>query len=447
MVRFLNRRVILPLSDLIQDLRISESLDFLSESQFWQYDRLIDYQNNRLKKLLEFVYENVPFYKNWFNTQSIRPSDIRGISDLYLLPIITKSEIRNNPELFLPRQRQNKKSIKLCSSGSTGEPFSYFISGEAFSLKYAAALRGWSWMGYELGDSYAKLSQNKRNSLLKKVQDVVNRCLYIYIPDLSKQSLLNTIEILKKNQPEYLRCYPDPLYFAAKIMQERNQKLSGIKAINTTGNILTPEARNLIEESFGCPVFDSYSCEGSALFYEGPTRESYLGSMEYAVTEIIDNNNQQVVDKGKGFHITTDLHNYAMPLIRYNTQDLIEKTGNKSSCGRSLFSINKVIGRENDILVTPSGNHLIVHLFTIYFEYFPSVLQFQIEQTGTHEFIFRFVVDKSFNNEIISEIHKYWQDFLGINVHLSIEIHDSIPLLYSGKRRFLIRNPEIKLGI
>lgn len=443
----INKNILLPASDLITGLTISSKLNFLLESQYWTENELNTYQNIQLHNLIMYASEFVPFYRNWFRQKGMDPRRIQNKEDLHLLPVITKNEIRANKQLYISEGPETKNRVRINSSGSTGEPFEYFLSHEAYSMKYAAALRGWTWMGYEPGDYYAKLSQNRRTSFLKKIQDFMNRSLYIYIPDLSRDILINAIDIIIKKKPEYLRCYPDPLYFMAKILQDRNQKLSGIKAINTTGNILTPEARNLIEESFGCPVFDSYSCEGSALFYEGPTRESYLGSMEYAITEIVDENYNSIGIRGSGLHVTTDLHNYAMPLIRYNTQDLVEKTGNISSCGRSLFSINKVIGRENDILVTPSGNHLIVHLFTIYFEYFPSVLQFQIEQTGTHEFIFRFVVDNSFTNEIKSEIYKYWKDILGRNVHLSIEIHDSIPLLYSGKRRFLIRNPEIKLGI
>jgi phenylacetate-CoA ligase len=312
-------------------------------------------------------------------------------------------------------------------------------------MKYAAALRGWTWMGYQLGDPYAKLSQNKRSSGLKKLQDFINRSSYIFIPDLSRDSLRKIIKLLLKQKPLFLRCYPDPLYFIAKILKEENSKLHGIKALNTTGNILSTEARNLIEKSFNCPVFDSYSCEGGALFYEGPDRDAYLGSMEYAITEVLDHNYTEVNPGQTGLHITTDLHNFAMPLIRYNTRDLVEKSSSQTSSGMQLYRLNKIIGRENDILITPSGNLLIVHLFTIYFEYFDSILQFQIEQIQSHEFVFRLVVKDSFNSDIKNQIFTYWQNFLGKNVILRIEIHENIPVLYSGKRRFLIRNPEIKL--
>ena len=447
MIHFINEKIILPLNDALQGLSISEKFSFLLKSQYWTRDELISYQEMRLQDLIRHAYENVPFYKEWFRSQGLKPENIKHLEDLHKLPVLSKTEIRKNPGIFISNKLDRKKSIRLNSSGSTGEPFEYFLSRSAYSMKYAAALRGWTWMGYRLGDLYAKLSQNKRLSGLKKIQDIINRSFYIYMPDLSDQSLQNIIKSLEKEKPLFVRCYPDPLLFIAEVLRNNNKTFKGIKAISTTGNILTPEARRIIEERFDCPVFDSYSCEGSALFYEGPNRDNYLGSMEYAVTEVLDNNLIEVKPGETGMHITTDLHNFAMPLIRYNTQDLVEKSSSESFCGRQLFGLSKIIGRDNDVLITPSGNKLIVHLFTIYFEYFDSIRQFQIEQTQSHVFIFRLVVDVTFNSDIKNQILNYWQNFLGKDVKLSIEIHENIPLLYSGKRRFLIRNPEIKLVI
>ncbi|MBK7626713.1 MAG: hypothetical protein IPJ16_05850 [Bacteroidales bacterium] len=150
-----------------------------------------------------------------------------------------------------------------------------------------------------------------------------------------------------------------------------------------------------------------------AVFFEGPTRENYLGSMEYAVTEVINSSGTECKSGESGMHITTDLWNYAMPLIRYNTQDLVLKSESVSSCGRKLTGLSKILGQDNDILITPSGNLLIVHLFTIYFEYFDSILQFQIEQISKDEFIFRLVVKDTYTDETESQIIKYWQSFLG----------------------------------
>jgi phenylacetate-CoA ligase len=445
MLHFVNEKIILPLYDLLQGFSISEKLTFLFQSQYWTKEQIISYQEKRLQELIRYVYSNVPFYNKWFKDQKLNPQDVKQLEDLCKLPIISKTEIRQNFHSFKSVNLDEKGVVRMNSSGSTGEPFEYFLSNDAYSMRYAAALRGWYWMGYRLGDYYAKLSQNRRSSTLKKIQDFINRCLYIYMPDLSQPSIKSIIQRIEKVRPEYVRCYPDPLMLIAKTLRNEDRYLRGIKAINSTGNILTPEDRAIIEERFSCPVFDSYSCEGGSLFYEGPTRDNYLGSSEYAITEILNNEGIEVNPGETGMHVTTDLWNYAMPFIRYNTQDMVVKSDNVSSCGRQLTGIDKIIGRDNDILVTPSGNLLIVHLFTIYFEYFNSIKQFQIEQLKPDEFIFRLVVENSFTSRIRSEIYDYWQKYLGYEVKLIIEIHDNIPLLYSGKRRFLIRSNEINL--
>jgi phenylacetate-CoA ligase len=406
---------------------------------------LQNYQDEKLHELVHHVFNHVPYYSKWFKLHNLKPDDIKTRADLNKLPIVTKHELRKNPELFRAQIVNTKKQMRMCSSGSTGEPFEYYISRNAYSMRYAAALRGWTWMGYRLGDHYAKLSQNDRTSKIKKLQDMVNHCSYIFIPDLSRYSLNKILKTIENTKPLFIRCYPDPLFFMAKILKENNKILKGIRAINSTGNILTNEAKEYIEERFGCPVYDSYSCEGSALFYEGPYRDNYLGSMEYAITEVLDTGLNEIKAGEPGMHITTDLHNYAMPMIRYNTQDLVEQSTVQSSCGRKLFGLRIIIGRDNDILITPTGSLLIVHIFTIYFEYFESIKRFQIEQTQADEFIFRLVVNESFNMEIQNQIFSYWQEKLGKKVKLTIEILDDISFQRSGKRRFLIRNPEIDL--
>jgi phenylacetate-CoA ligase len=443
--KHINKRIMLPLSDLINGTEIAARLCFLEKSQSWSRNELEAYQDERLRYMIKYACQNIPFYNETFRELHLTPSDIQTRADLDKLPVITKDTVRRTGiERFLDQSSDRKHWISFYSSGSTGEPFQYYLSRESFSMKYASAIRGWSWMGFSLGDSYAKLSQNERKGWNKKLQDKVNRCSYYFIPDLRPTTLLQVIQRLQNDKPSFLRCYPDPLYFMAQQMRDEGIRFQWVKAINTTGNILTPEARNLIENQFGCKLYDSYSCEGSAMYFQADGFEGYLGSMESAITEVIDQDGHAVEEGGTGLHITTELWNTAMPFIRYNTQDLVilsAGTGNHS--GRQLFALDRIVGRDNDVLIAPDGNRLIVHLFTIYFEYFNSIRQFQVEQTTSDEFIFRLVVDSTFTKEIEKKIHDYWVRFLNGKANVIIEIHKQIPLCYSGKRRFLIRNKSI----
>jgi len=440
---WLEENIILSANDLFSGKSISGSLHFLLESQKWTAEELETYQEEHLQILVRHAYENVPFYHDLFQKNHLVPSDIIVIADLHKIPVISKNDLRKHPQdYYLARNISTKKCIHLNSSGSTGAPFGYFITPEAYSLSYACAIRGWYWMGYRLGDTYAKLSQNPRSGYYKKIQDLVTRSQYIFIKDLTPENMTDVIQRLNQSQPEFLRCYPDPLLFLSGLINEGNSIKYSPKAINTTGNILTSDTRKKIEKAFGSPVFDSYSCEASAQFFEDPERKAYRASMEYAITEVLDNNDSPATP---GRHITTDLWNLAMPFIRYDTQDIIERAEESHNSGIHLASFRQIKGRNSDILITPSGKFLIVHTFTIFFEYFAEIVQFQVVQSRLDKVTILLVVNDRYNKGTEAAIAEGLDDLIGKDVKIEIRTVAEIPLLPSGKRKFIIRDESIKL--
>jgi phenylacetate-CoA ligase len=317
-------------------------------------------------------------------------------------------------------------------------------------MNTAAKLRGWYWMGYRLGDKFVKLSQNPRKKTEKKIQDLINRDRYLYVQQLTNENFERIFEKLRLYQPKIIRGYPDPLMFLAEFSKKNGITELTPRAINTTGNILYPEARDLIERQFKCKIFDSYNSEAGAVAFECETHSFYHLAMEYAITEII-HDGKETEPNQKGKLITTDLLNYAMPFIRYDTQDIVTKGSANCRCGRKLETITRIEGRDNDILVTPSGKYLIVHNFTGYFQRsdtpaYGRVDQFQVIQKNKDHIEINLVKGIGFNEEIREKILGYWQEYIGKDVHVEVNVVEQIPLTVSGKRRFLIRNPEIPLN-
>jgi phenylacetate-CoA ligase len=443
---YITEKIILPLSDIALGQSVSKHFKFLQKSQWWSESELKEYQNEKLRALIKHAYENVPYYTELFDSLNLTPSDINTTDDLVKLPILTKEIVRENFKngKIIAKNIPTKKMILTGSSGSTGEPLQYYITKDAYSMNIVSNLRGWYWMGYRLGDSYAKLSQNPRNSNTKKIQDKINNCYYLLVQQLTDENFSKIVKDIQNYKPKFVRGYPDPLLFLANYINKNNICLPSIFAVNTTGNILFPENRKIIENTFKCKVFDSYSCEGGANVFECETHKCYHSSMEYAITEIISNGHE--VNSGeKGRVITTDLINYAVPFIRYDTQDYVTKSKEKCSCGRNLLPIEKIDGRDSDILITPKGKYLIVHNFTGYFEWIDSVEQFQIRQDKIDEFDIILIVNSKYTHEIERKIFKYWEEYINENVKIEINVVDDIPLTKSGKRRFLIRNKDIKL--
>ena len=444
----LTKNFILPLNDTILGYNISKNLSFLLKSQYWTKEELEAFQNKQLKKLISHSYTNVQYYRELFDSLNLKPHDIQTKADLHKLPILTKDIIRKNIKngKIIAKNIPEKQMIYSSSSGSTGEPLQYFRTKESHSFAYACGIRAWYWMGYRLGDKYVKLSQNPRNRTIKKLQDKVNNTKYLFSQQLTDENFEKIIEKINMYQPKVIRGYPDPMTFLANYIKKKNVRIFSPEVINTTGNILYKEARELIEKQFGCRIFDSYNCEGGANVSECETHNCYHSSMEYAFTEIISNS-VEVNNGERGRLITTDLHNYATPFLRYDTQDYVVKAKGKCSCGRELLAIEKIDGRDSDILVTPKGKFLILHNFTGYFEWVDSVDHFQVRQEKTDEFHLFLKVNSRFTKEIEKEIKEYWEEYINEDVEIKIFVVDDIYFTSSGKRRFLIRNNAIKLNL
>jgi phenylacetate-CoA ligase len=445
----ISEKIILPLSDLITGKSIYKSLMFLEKSQYWSREQIDEYQNNRLRKLIQHSYENVPFYRELFMDLRIKPIDIQTKEDLKKIPIITKEDLKKSKGKHLATNIDKKDIVFSSSSGSTGEPFQFYKTKSSNSFTTAAALRGWYWMEYQLGDSYTKVSMNPRASLIKKVQDYINNSLYLSSTQLTGVEFSRIAESIIKFNPKYIRCYPVPLYFLAQQFEQIYGKYQGqsLLAINTTGSTLSDKVRLKVEEVFGVKIFDSYSCEGGAMFFECPTHKHYHPSEEYAIQEYLEDSYTLSDPERPLRHITTDLHNFASPFIRYDTQDYIVLGDQEPcSCGRHFQNIKKIKGRDSDVLVTSSGKYLIVENFVAYFEWITEVDQIQIIQNKLDEIIIKMIVNKYFTENTLKKVKEYWQNYIGSDVKVVIDIVDEIMLTPTGKRRTVIRNPEIKLN-
>jgi len=438
----LTEKIILPLSDIALGQSVSKHFKFLQKSQYWSEFELKEYQNKKLRALINHSYNNVPYYTELFDSLNLKPSDIKTTDDLKKLPILTKEIVRENFKngKLIARNIPKNKRVLSGSSGSTGEPLQYYITKDAYSFNIAANLRGWYWMGYRLGDSYAKLSQNPRNGIKKKSQDWINNCYYTVSQSLSKEDVRDIVSLLLKNNVNFLRGYPSTLFILANHIEKNNIKgFTKLRAINTTGEILFPYMRKKIEKIFNCKIFDSYSGEGGAVAFECDTHSKYHLAGEYAFTEFIKPKNYSI-ENNKGEIVSTDFWNYAVPFIRYNSKDVAVRSEISCDCNRCLPIISSIEGRDVDILVTPSGKNLIVHYFTGYFEWVTSVSQFQIVQESANKIILKIVPNDGFNKKENNKIFNDISNYIGDDVNFSIEMVKNIPVNpKNGKRKFVLK--------
>ena len=438
----LYEKLILPTADIATGQTISKFHNFLMKSQWWSLDKLQNFQLAKLKQLIHHSYNTVPYYRNLFDQINLSPTDISTLNDLQKIPLLTKETIqRQGFDKFVSNKFRLKKIIKKSSSGSTGQPLKYFTTKEAYSVNIAANLRGWYWMGFRLGDKFLKIDNSPRNTL-KKIQDSITRNKCISFTHYNPKILDSILYKLQTYNPKIVRAYPSLLSLVISHAKEKNYNFKRVQAINTTGNVLHNDLREQIQNLFQCLIFDSYSCEGGANAFECETHECYHSAMEYAITEIVDRNfdNQNL-----GRAITTDLWNYAMPFIRYDSQDYIEIKNSMCSCGRNLLAINKIHGRDTDILISVSGKRVSPHTISIFFKSLEGVNQFKVVQNKVDEFHIFLKADTISLPKAKKSISQFWDDNFGKNSKILFEVVKDIPFTQSGKSRYIIRSKDIVL--
>lgn len=426
---FLHEQIILPLSDLIKGERTYRYLKVLREAEQWTPEQLHEYQQQRLRQLLVHSAAEVPFYRDWFADQKLSA----GTANLKDLPIVNKAIMRQEGiERFTAENFPVKERLYSRSSGSTGEPFSFFETKESYSVNMAAKLRTWYQAGYRLGDRYMKIANGARHGKLKTLQDRVNNCIYVPFYSMDDIVLESILKLIERKRPTFIRSYPVPLYLLA---QYRNSHISQYhhcpKHVFTTGSTLPETYRNEIERAFGCDVIDSYSCEGTPNTYETTVHDGYHVCGYYGIIEVLDDNGQPVVD-GIGRVVSTDLFNFAHPFIRYDTQDLVEVHDGR---------IQRIMGRECESLIDGGGHRYTVHNFVGFFqeENRPtkqSVEAYQVVKHRDGGITFRLVVNNTYTPAIEQYIIDHWHNLLQVPVKVSVV--DELPLMHNNKRLTIV---------
>lgn len=425
---FIHEHIILPLSDLLRGEQVYRQLRLIREAEKWTPSQLAAFQEERLRKVMATAASEVPFYRDWFSSHGLDPRTVT----LEQLPIVSKGIMRQEGiERFTVEQFPVNKRIEARSSGSTGEPFSYYISRHAYSVNTAVKLHTWYQAGYRLGDRYMKIANGARHGRLKKVQDRVNNCVYVPFYSMSDDALRSILELIERTRPTIVRSYPVPLFLLAQYRNSHPGFAFCPRHIMTTGSTLPAAYRAEIERAFGCDVIDSYSCEGTPDTYETVAHDGYYVCGYYGVIEVLDDEGKPVSD-GIGRVVSTDLWNLAHPFIRYDTQDLVEVRGGR---------IQRIMGRECESIVMAGGQRYTVHNFVGFFQEDDrptrrSVVAYQVVRRRDGGITFRLVVNKQYNADIERYIIDFWQQQLGVPV--SVELVDEIPLMHNNKRLTIV---------
>jgi len=172
-----------------------------------------------------------------------------------------------------------------------------------------------------------------------------------------RDSAQSQLHWLQQQQPDYLMTYASIAGELAKLVIASENRLSNLREVRTLGEVLTPEVRELCRQAWAVPVTDVYSAEEVGyIALQCPQHEHYHTLEEGVLVEILDDQNKPCAPGQLGRVVVTSLHNFAMPLIRYELGDYAE-FGEPCPCGRGLPVLRRIAGRVRNMLVTATGEH------------------------------------------------------------------------------------------
>jgi phenylacetate-CoA ligase len=427
------------LSKFFYPIKILNYKRFLNKSNNFSISDLRTYQYQKLKSLIKYAYEFVPYYKKLFNSLKLLPKDIRSINDLNIIPPLTKEIVR---ERFKDLTSSIIKKLvpSLCNtSGSTGTPLSFYVDKNITICKFAIFWRIWEWEGYKFGQRWANITgpvfEDKR--ILKYIRSL--NALYISSFDITKKNAETILLELLKFKPKMLRGYPSSICEFAKFIGEKSllRKIK-VNCIATSSENLLEFQREFLENVFDCKVFDNYSqWEQSCIIAECEKQQKHH-QMEYGILELLDENNELVKEGEIGEITGTNLENLAMPLLRYKTRDLAVKSNETCECGRSHDVIKVIDGRIEDIILTPDGRR--IGRMDAAFKYNKGFDFAQIIQNELNSIDILLVKNKLYNDEEKNILEKHIRDRVGNFLNINYIFVDRIKPGNNGKIRFVINN-------
>ncbi len=410
---------------------------YLERTQWLKRAELQRLQFERFRRLLNYAYENVPYYHELLKCEKLKPDDIRSLDDVRKIPILKKSTIRENAGKMLAIGFPKEEIVHTSTSGTTAAPLPFCRCRSDISWGVGAELRAYSWGDYEAGDKHGLIwivKPSQARSLRFRVKNVLLRGKILDVSYLSEGSMESFAGKLHQFKPRFIRGYCSATNMFASFLLKHKEFKVNPEVVFTSGETLLPEQKKTIEEAFGCKVLNYYaSSEMSHIAAQCGEHEGLHVTDENVLLEVVKNG-ETVSAKEEGKILLTNLHNYAMPFIRYDIGDVGKIYHEPCSCGRELTLLNPA-GRTYEYFVNGDGSFTCLRDFQVVFEGLP-IRDYQIVQEDLDRIVVKIVPRPEYRREHTEFILRHIKA-IGTAV-VRVELVGSLPLAETGKvKRFV----------
>lgn len=380
----------------------------------------------KLLSLLKHATATTAFYGTY--------KDFTSLSDF---PVTSKTIIRENFDSFISAAFTKEQQLPTVTSGSTGTPFKVLHHADKKMRNSADTMYFAQKAGYRIGDRLLYMKIWSANNKKATLQGIMQNMVPVDVITFNDKEVGALIKQMESDTSSFsFLGYSSALELICRWLDKSGHgkvktKLSSAISMSETLNDYTKET---IKKYFGVPVYSRYSnLENGILAQQVPgSGHRYLVNTASYVLEICKTDTDEPAAPGElGRIVVTDLYNYAMPMIRYDTGDMGVLSKEKDEAGNSYLEI--VEGRKLDLLYATDGTLVSSYIVYKNMWQYTEILQYQLVQYGAKDYLFKINMEGVFTKE--DRLVQEFKQYLGADANFSVEYVDEIPLLASGKRK------------
>lgn len=413
-----------PIRKALRELKRWDTMD-AEDTALWEY------HGQRLAELIDHAQKTTAFYGK---TQA------QSIEDM---PVITKNTIKAQQDDFLSSKYRKEDLVTMYTSGSTGTPLVSYQDARKKKKVNAECIYYSQKVGYDVGQPLVYLRAAVKQITKSSLKQFMQNQPLISCKDLSDtgvEQLLNTIAGTsgeKKTLIAYASTFDAFSDYFIRSGNRHPKEYPGVVGIISGAEMLYDQTRQSLEEYFGCRCVSRYSNEENGVLAQDDQQNNvFLINEAHYYIEILKMDSDQPAENGEiGRVVVTDLFNYAMPMIRYDTGDIGAMTlvtaGNVKRRAISNFG-----GRKCDMITDAKGQRISSHMVTNLLWSFTDIRQFQFiqEKKGRYHVVIN--PEKEFTRE--QELIDTMRTLVGNEAEVTVSYVSEIPILSSGKRKYIV---------
>jgi phenylacetate-CoA ligase len=440
-------------------------IEQLSRSQYLSEEALAAARRPQIESLIDHAAAQVPFWQERLSAAGLdaesrrlaAPDAAEWKRRWALLPILTRAEVQSLGKSLHVRQLPAGHGGvgESVTSGSSGRPVRIIRSTLDYFYWQAFQLREHIWRERDLSGSFLSILRNEQRTNLDDTVHLQQNEDWgapvatvwptgpSYLLDY-RAPISALIEALRDIAPDYVCTFPSLLLEILRRARQDRIPLPKLKEAVVVGEASPPELSALCREVWDAPLSSTYTAgEAGAIAYQCLEEGRWHVQAEKSIVEVLDAAGRPCAAGETGNVVLTPLHNFAMPLLRYEIGDLATVGASPCACGRQLPVLDAIPGRARDLLMLPSGDLRPPYYGHRAVMQVGAILQHQVVQTARDHICFRLVVARPLTCAEEQHVIAVATEALGGGLRVTIEYVDEITRGPNGKfAEFVIRRAK-----